>query len=104
VPFQLPIATGRLTVAVSEPAVASLVARIEIVPTVLTSLSTREPRPARRIEAIADRPQAYLVYVDEHAYPEGGVFWTRSTERAEVLLAQVLIRGSVSPCTWAREA
>jgi hypothetical protein len=87
VPFELPVATGRLSVAVSDQSLASLVARVEILPTVLTSLSRREPRPARRIEEIADRPQAYLIYVDEHAYPEGGVFWTRGAERAEVLLA-----------------
>jgi hypothetical protein len=28
-----------------------------------------------------------LIYVDEHAYPEGGVFWTRGSEQAEVFLA-----------------
>ena len=87
VPFDLPVATGRLSIAVADQAVASLVARVEIVPTVLTSLSMREPRPARRIEEIADRPRAYLIYVDEREYPEGGVFWTRATEQAEVLLA-----------------
>ena len=87
VPFDLPVAAGRLTVTVLDESLASLVARVEIVPSVLTSLSMREPRPARRIEEIPDRPRAYVVYVDEHAFPEDGVFWTRATEPAEVLVA-----------------
>jgi hypothetical protein len=87
VPFELPVATGRLSVAVADESLASQVARVEILPTVLTSVSMREPRPARRIEEIIDRPRAYLIYVDERAYPEEGVFWTRGTERAEVLVA-----------------
>jgi hypothetical protein len=87
VPFELPVATGRLAVAVADASVAGSVTRVEIVPTVLTSRSERESRPVRRIESVPDRPGAYLAYIDEHAYPEGGVFWTRGTEGAEVLLA-----------------
>jgi hypothetical protein len=87
VPFELPVATGRLSVAVADETVAASVSRVEIVPTVLVSAHDRERRPARRIEAVPDRTGAYIVYVDEHAYPEGGAFWTRSTEATEVLLA-----------------
>ena len=87
VPFELPVATGRLSVAVADEAVAASVSRVEIVPTVLVSVSERERRPARRIEAVPDRPGAYVIYVDDNAYPEGGVFWTRGTQGAEVLLA-----------------
>jgi hypothetical protein len=63
------------------------VTRVEIVPTVLVSVNERERRSIRRIEALPDRAGAYVIYVDEHAYPEGSVFWTRGTEEAEVLLA-----------------
>ena len=87
VPFELPIATGRLSVAVADETVAASVSRVEIVPTVLVSVNERERRQARRIESVPDRQGAYVIYVDEHAYPEGGVFWTRGTEEAEVLLA-----------------
>jgi hypothetical protein len=87
VPFDLPVAAGRLTVAVSDPQLASSVARTEIVATVLMSREDRETRVARRIEEVGSRPGAYLIYVDDHSYPEGGVFWTRGTERSEVLVA-----------------
>lgn len=87
VPFDLPVATGRLSVAVADQATAATVNRVEIVPTVLVPVHARDPRPVRRIEPVPDRPGAYLAYVDEHAYPEGGVFWTRGTDEAEVLIA-----------------
>jgi hypothetical protein len=87
VPFELPAATGRLSVAVADEAVAASVSRVEIVPTVLVSTGEREKRPARRIEAVPDRAGAYLIYVDDNTFPEGGVFWTRGTQEAEVLLA-----------------
>jgi hypothetical protein len=87
VPFELPVATGRLSVAVGDDAVAASVSRVEIVPTVLVSMSERERRPVRRIEAVPDRAGAYVIYVDENVYPEGGVFWTRGTQETEVLLA-----------------
>ena len=51
-------------------------------------LSARDDRRrVRTIEAIADRPGGYIVHVDPFTYPEGGVFWTRGTERATVLVA-----------------
>jgi len=87
VPFELPVATARLSVAVADDSVAASVSRVEIVPTVLVSTSERERRPVRRIEAVPDRAGAYVIYIDDNAYPEGGVFWTRGTQEAEVLLA-----------------
>lgn len=87
VPFELPVAASRLSVSVADQPLAASVVGVEIVPTVLVPASAREPRLARRIEAIPDGPGAYLVYVDDHAYPEDGVFWTRGLERSEVLVA-----------------
>jgi len=86
-PFELPVATGRLSVAVADDAVAASVSRVDIVPTVLVSARERERRAARRIESVPDRAGAYVIYVDDNTYPEGGVFWTRGAEEAEVLLA-----------------
>ena len=40
------------------------------------------------MEPIGDRTGAYLVYPDDHTYPEGGVFWTRGTEAGTVLVAR----------------
>jgi hypothetical protein len=85
--FDLPVAVGRLAVTVADPHLAASVARTEIVPTVLTSRSAREENPPRRIEEIGGRAGAYLIYLDGNAFPEGGVFWTRGTERAEVSIA-----------------
>jgi hypothetical protein len=87
VPFELLVGVGRLSVGVSDRSLAATVSRIEIVPMAIISRSAREPRSARTIEALGDRPGAYIAYVDAHAYPEGGVFWTRATELATVLVA-----------------
>jgi hypothetical protein len=87
VPFDLPVAVGRLGVGIADQSLAAHVSRVDIAPTAFVALSAREPRLTRAIEAIADRPGAYLVYVDDHAYPEGGTFWTRSTDAATVLVA-----------------
>ena len=87
VPFELPVSASRITVAVSDQTLAASVAGVEIVPTVLVPVHAREPRPARRIEEVPERPGAFLIYVDGNAFPENGVFWTRGVERSEVLLA-----------------
>ena len=87
VPFELPVATGRLTVRVPDTT-ALAVARVEVAPVAVVPSSDRDDqRRIRTIEAIANRPGGYLVYVDPFTYPEGGVFWTRDTERATVLVA-----------------
>jgi hypothetical protein len=87
VPFELPVGVGGLSVGVRDQSLAATVSRIEIVPKAIVSRSVREPRSARTIEGLGPRPGAYIVYVDAHAYPEGGVFWTRATELATVLVA-----------------
>ena len=87
VPFELHVGVGGLSVGVSDQSLAAAVSRIEIVPTAIVPQSAREPRAPRAIEPLGDRPGAYMVYVDGHAYPEGGVFWTRATELATVLVA-----------------
>ena len=86
VPFQLPFAARRLTVTATRAAAQHAV-RAEIGPLAVVAPGEREPALARSIEAIPDHPGAYLGYLNEHAYPEGGVFWTRGTGQAEVLVA-----------------
>ena len=85
--FELPVASGRLTVRVPDTT-ALAVARVEVAPVAVLPVSGRDDqRRIRTIEAIADRPGAYVVHVDPFTYPEGGAFWTRGTARATILVA-----------------
>ena len=85
--FDLPVGEGRLSVNVPSPALMASVIRIEIEPRSVVPRTARASVSARAIESIEDWPGGYLVYTDEEAYPEGGVFWTRGTETAHVLVA-----------------
>jgi len=85
--FELPVATGRLTVRVPDTT-ALAVARVEVAPVAVVPLSDRDDQlRIRTIEAIADRPGGYVVHVDPFTYPEGAAFWTRGTARATILVA-----------------
>ena len=83
VPFQLPLGVRRLTVT----AAGRHAVRAELKPDALVPVGEREATPARAIESIPDHPGAYIAYLNEHAYPEGGVFWTRGTGVASLLVA-----------------
>ena len=85
VPFALPFGVRRLTVSASGAARGAQRAQLE--PVAIVPPDRREPTTPRTIEAIPEHPGAYLGYTNEHAYPEGGVFWTRGTGRASVLIA-----------------
>lgn len=87
VPFELPVGVRRVSVGVADATVAAGVSRIEVAPTAIVPSGEREAIAVRAIESIDDRAGAYILYVDESTYPEGGVFWTRDTERATVLIA-----------------
>jgi hypothetical protein len=86
VPFQLPFGVRRLTVTATGSA-ARHALRAELDPQAIVPPRERETAPPRSIEAIPEHPGAYIAYTNEHAYPEGGVFWTRGTGLAEVLVA-----------------
>lgn len=87
VPFDLPVAVGRVTVSVADEMLAASVVRIEIAPTAIVPRHAREQAPVRAIESIPGWPGRYIVYTDDHAYPEGGVFWTRGTEETTIGVA-----------------
>lgn len=87
VPFELPVSLGRLTVDVGDAQVASGVVRVDIAPTRLVARSERVPDRVRAFESIGDEPDGFIVYLDQNAFPEGGVFWTRGTESTTILLA-----------------
>jgi hypothetical protein len=86
VPFQLPFGVRRLTVTATGSA-ARHALKAELDPQAVVAPREREPALPRLIEAIPEHPGAYIGYTNEHAYPEGGVFWTRGTGRAEVFVA-----------------
>ncbi len=86
VPFQLPIGVRRLTIAASQSAARHAV-KVELRPDAIVPPGERETAPVRAIESVPEHPGAYVAYLNEHAYPEGGVFWTRGTGRAAVLVA-----------------
>jgi hypothetical protein len=79
IPFALPVAIRRLTVRVADRRVAESVSRLEIVPVAVVPALERPDIPVRSIESLGSRTGAYLIYTDEHAYPEGPVFWSRGT-------------------------
>lgn len=87
VPFRLPVESGRVSVIVPDEGLATGVTQIEIVPIDIVPVRSRPAMPIHAVESIPSRPDAYLVYTDEHAYPEGGVFWTRGTGATTVMVA-----------------
>jgi hypothetical protein len=87
VPFALPTTIRRVSIGVADATLAAAVSRIEVAPAVIIPSPERENIPVRAIESIADRPGAFILYVDESTYPEGGVFWTRDTEQAAIMIA-----------------
>jgi hypothetical protein len=85
VPFDLPVAVGRVTVSVADQRLAASAVRVEIAPKAIVPRHAREQ--ARAIESIPGGPGRYIVYTDDRAYPEGGVFWTRGTEASTIAVA-----------------
>jgi hypothetical protein len=104
VPFELPVDVRRLVIGVSDAQVAATVNRVEIHPRSVEPPSKRDPHFIRVVESVRDRPNAYLAYTDEHAYPERGIFWTRGTAATTILVApggasRLTLRLSTGPVT-----
>ena len=77
----------RLTLRVSDRRVAESVSRFEIVPVAVVPALERPDIPVRSIESLDARAGSYLIYTDEHAYPEGPVFWSRGTAETTLWVA-----------------
>jgi hypothetical protein len=86
VSLELPV-PAEIWVGLSTEEVAHAVRRVEIVPQYLVPRSERPAIDIHAVEAIANRPGAYIVYADANTYPEGGVFWTRDTHQGDVFVA-----------------
>ncbi len=87
IPFDLPLPVRRVTVRAPDPAVASAIRHIEIVPRAIVPAGDRDSGVVRVLEPILGRDAAFVAYTDEHAYPEGGIFWSRGTAETRVLVA-----------------
>jgi len=87
VAFQLPVTIRRLLVQIPDKQLATSVLRIDLIPRAVVPPADREDVPVRTVETLPDRSDAYLVYTDEHAYPEKGIFWSRGTEETRVMIA-----------------
>jgi hypothetical protein len=83
--FELPVG-ARTSVGLSNAAAAGAVRRIDIVPRSLVPRSARDAAPSVAVEPIGEATRSFLAYVDDHTYPEGGVFWTRGTEKGTVVV------------------
>jgi hypothetical protein len=102
IPFELPVAIRRLSVRVADRRVAESVSRFEIVPVAVVPALERHDIPVRSIESLDARTGAYLIYTDEHAYPEGPVFWSRGTAETRLWVApagasKMLLKLSTGP-------
>jgi hypothetical protein len=85
--LSMPVAAPEIWVQMSHAASAAAARRVDVIPTRVVPRSARPDVQVRRVEAIAGQPGAYIAYVDDNAFPEGGVFWTRGTQAADVLVA-----------------
>lgn len=83
--FRLDVSAPAL-IGVSEGAATAALQHVEIVPRAVAP-SARGVGAAMSVEPVPGMPSSYMTYVDDGAYAEGGVFWTRDTAAAHVVLA-----------------
>ena len=83
--FELPVG-ARPIVGLSDAAAARAVRGIDVVPLSLVPRSARDTPPSVTVEPIGQANGSFVAYVDDHTYPEGGVFWTRGTEKGTVVI------------------
>jgi hypothetical protein len=85
-PFEVPV-DAPVRMKVSGAALASMPQGVDIVAESIVPRTARPRIDPRAIEAIDGPPGALIIYADDDTYPEGGVFWTRETRAAKVLVA-----------------
>jgi hypothetical protein len=84
--FDVPVETA-VWVGVSDQMLANAVQQVEIVAESIRPRGARPDVDVRELEPIDGHPGAFIVYANTETYPEGGVFWTRSTNAGTVLVA-----------------
>ncbi|HYM22791.1 MAG TPA: hypothetical protein VEU08_06275, partial [Vicinamibacterales bacterium] len=85
-PFAMPIEIPLFWMQMTDRASAQAATRLVVAPASIVPASRRFAVEPRAVESAPPRPGAYFVYTDDWAFPEGGVFWTRGTGRAEVIV------------------
>jgi hypothetical protein len=85
-PFTLPVEVPQLWVQLSNPSSAPAARRVDINPVAVVPRHARLDASVSAVESIAGHANAYLAYIGDGAFPEGGVFWTRGTDPADVLV------------------
>lgn len=83
----MPIPVPQVWVQMSDAASASAARRVDVVPESIVAVHERVQADVRRVESVDGRADAYLAYANDGAFAEGGVFWTRGTSEAELLVA-----------------
>ena len=83
----MPILVPQVWVQMSDPPSAAAARRVDITPLSIVPRGRRFGGQVRRVESVAGRPDAYMAYVNDGAFPEGGVFWTRGRSEADLLVA-----------------
>jgi hypothetical protein len=84
-PFDLPVRTPAF-VGLSDADAARAVSRVDIVPVSIVPRSARDAAPSHVVEPIGGSRPGYMAYMDDHAYPEGGVLWTKDTEQSSIVV------------------
>jgi hypothetical protein len=84
---EVPAATRNFIVRIADKAVGASVSAVRLVPLGPPASGRRPTIDVQAIEPLPGRDHAYIVYGDEHSFPEGGTFWTRGTRRARVWIA-----------------
>ena len=85
--FELPVPVARVSVSVSGENLSRAVTQVTLEARAVVPVSAREENTIRTVEPIPGSSSGYLVYANDLAYPEGGIFWTRGTGPARVLVA-----------------
>jgi hypothetical protein len=86
VSFSMPIELSSLAVQLTDVASAQQAVRVEFQPTALVPASQRVQLDVHAIEPVPEVPGAYMEYVDDWTFPEGGVFWTNGTHEGQVVV------------------
>lgn len=81
---EVPAPTRNFTVRITDKAVGATVSAVRLVPLGPPAGGSRPAIDVQAIEPLPGREHAYVIYGDQHTFPEGGTFWTRGTRRARL--------------------
>ena len=83
----LPIDIPRLSVGLTAAKDAAAVSQISILADAIVPESARPHVDVYAIEPIGGHAGAFIIYPDMNTFPEGGIYWTKSTRDGQVFVA-----------------